>query len=188
MIARIRNEKDVREDLEKQRKELLATKLQLINENKKRKDDLANLDEQLKRFSECPSRRDGRRRRRRADKVQSSRQGRYRLPSRRTTRCCPRTVGWRWNWRGGNCRHIPHNVTIIARQGSNHTQHPATCIYHLIWMGPYVQDTPRTPQASGGVSTYLGLCISPWCHALHVAPHVNCALLYALDCGHLDRT
>ncbi|KAI5849985.1 Fms-interacting protein-domain-containing protein [Tricharina praecox] len=52
MIARIRNEKVVREDLEKQRKELLATKQQLINENKKRKDDLANLDEQLKRFIE----------------------------------------------------------------------------------------------------------------------------------------
>lgn len=57
MIARIRNEKVVREDLEKQRKELLATKQQLINENKKRKDDLANLDEQLKRFSKwCPER------------------------------------------------------------------------------------------------------------------------------------
>ena len=55
MIARLRSEKVVREDLEKQRKGLLATKQQLINENKKRKDDLANLDEQLKRFSKCTS-------------------------------------------------------------------------------------------------------------------------------------
>ena len=45
------NEKEVREDLEKQRRELLATKQTLIAENKKRKDDLASLDEQLKKFS-----------------------------------------------------------------------------------------------------------------------------------------
>lgn len=52
MIARLHNEKAVREDLERQRKELLAKKQSLIAENKKRKDDLASLDEQLKRFIE----------------------------------------------------------------------------------------------------------------------------------------
>lgn len=51
MIARLNNEKVVREDLEKQRKELLAKKQSLIAENKKRKEDLASLDEQLKKFS-----------------------------------------------------------------------------------------------------------------------------------------
>jgi hypothetical protein len=53
MIARLKNEKVVREELEKQRKELLVKKQALIAENKKRKDDLANLDEQLKKFSKC---------------------------------------------------------------------------------------------------------------------------------------
>jgi THO complex subunit 5 len=53
MIARLNNEKEVREELEKQRRELLATKQTLIAENKKRKDDLASLDEQLKKFSMC---------------------------------------------------------------------------------------------------------------------------------------
>ena len=53
MIARLNNEKVVREELEKQRKELLLKKQALIAENKKRKDDLASLDDQLKRFSEC---------------------------------------------------------------------------------------------------------------------------------------
>ncbi|KAG0124411.1 Fms-interacting protein-domain-containing protein [Tuber indicum] len=52
MIARLNNEKAVREELEKQRKELLAKKQALIAENKKRKDDLASLDEQLKKFIE----------------------------------------------------------------------------------------------------------------------------------------
>ena len=52
MVARLHNEKAVREDLERQRKELLAKKQSLIAENKKRKDDLASLDEQLKRFIE----------------------------------------------------------------------------------------------------------------------------------------
>ncbi|KAF8476943.1 Fms-interacting protein-domain-containing protein [Kalaharituber pfeilii] len=52
MIARLNNEKAVREDLERQRKELLAKKQSLIAENKKRKDDLASLDEQLKKFIE----------------------------------------------------------------------------------------------------------------------------------------
>ena len=54
MIARLNNEKVVREELEKQRKDLLAKKQALISENKKRKDDLASLDEQLKKFSKCP--------------------------------------------------------------------------------------------------------------------------------------
>ncbi|KAF8422894.1 Fms-interacting protein-domain-containing protein [Tirmania nivea] len=52
MIARLHNEKAVREDLERQRKELSAKKQTLISENKKRKDDLASLDEQLKKFIE----------------------------------------------------------------------------------------------------------------------------------------
>ena len=55
MIARLHNEKAVREDLERQRKELLAKKQSLIAENKKRKDDLASLDEQLKKFIEVRS-------------------------------------------------------------------------------------------------------------------------------------
>ncbi|KAH0605110.1 uncharacterized protein H6S33_005092 [Morchella sextelata] len=50
MIARLNNEKAVREDLEKQRKELVAKKQALIAENKRRKEDLASLDEQLKKF------------------------------------------------------------------------------------------------------------------------------------------
>jgi len=52
MIARLNNEKIVREELEKQRKELLVKKQALTAENKKRKDDLASLDEQLKKFIE----------------------------------------------------------------------------------------------------------------------------------------
>lgn len=52
MIARLHNEKAMREDLERQRKELLAKKQALIAENKRRKDDLANLDEQLQMFIE----------------------------------------------------------------------------------------------------------------------------------------
>lgn len=55
MIARLNNEKAVREDLEKQRKELVAKKQALIAENKRRKEDLASLDEQLKKFSKDPS-------------------------------------------------------------------------------------------------------------------------------------
>jgi hypothetical protein len=55
MIARLKNEKVVREELEKQRTELLVKKQALIAENKKRKDDLASLDEQLKKFSTCHS-------------------------------------------------------------------------------------------------------------------------------------
>jgi hypothetical protein len=51
MIARLNDEKAVREELEKQRKELLVRKQALISENKKCKDDLASLDEQLKKFS-----------------------------------------------------------------------------------------------------------------------------------------
>jgi hypothetical protein len=56
MIARLKNEKVVREELEKQRTELLVKKQALIAENKKRKDDLASLDEQLKKFSTFHSR------------------------------------------------------------------------------------------------------------------------------------
>lgn len=52
MIARLHNEKEMREALEAQRKELLAQKQELIAENKKRKEDLASLDEQLKKFIE----------------------------------------------------------------------------------------------------------------------------------------
>jgi hypothetical protein len=52
MIERLNNEKEVREALEKQRKELLSRKHALTLENKKRKDDLASLDEQLKKFIE----------------------------------------------------------------------------------------------------------------------------------------
>ncbi|CCX06501.1 Similar to Uncharacterized THOC5 family protein; acc. no. Q9USR5 [Pyronema omphalodes CBS 100304] len=52
MIERLNNEKEVREELEKQRKELLSRKQALTMENKKRKDDLASLDEQLKKFIE----------------------------------------------------------------------------------------------------------------------------------------
>ncbi|KAA8905534.1 Fms-interacting protein-domain-containing protein [Sphaerosporella brunnea] len=55
MIARLKNWKVVREELEKQRKELLIEKQALIAENKKRKDDLDSLDEQLKKFSKCYS-------------------------------------------------------------------------------------------------------------------------------------
>lgn len=54
MIARLTNEKNEREKLEKQRKELLTKKQALIAENKKRKDDLVSLDEQLKKFSKGP--------------------------------------------------------------------------------------------------------------------------------------
>jgi len=52
MIARLNDEKAVREELERQRKELLVRKQALISENKKCKDDLASLDEQLKKFIE----------------------------------------------------------------------------------------------------------------------------------------
>lgn len=50
MIARINNEHAEREKLEQARQELLKRKQALIAENKKRKDDLANLDQDLERF------------------------------------------------------------------------------------------------------------------------------------------
>lgn len=50
MVARINHEKAEREALEQQRQELLKRKAKLIAENKKRKDDLANLDKDLERF------------------------------------------------------------------------------------------------------------------------------------------
>ncbi|EFX03889.1 hypothetical protein CMQ_817 [Grosmannia clavigera kw1407] len=50
MTARIAHEKQEREALEQQRNELLKRKLKLIAENKKRKEDLANLDKDLEKF------------------------------------------------------------------------------------------------------------------------------------------
>ncbi|RMJ21277.1 hypothetical protein PHISP_07856 [Aspergillus sp. HF37] len=50
MIARINQEHAEREKLEQARQELLKRKQALIAENKKRKDDLANLDQDLEKF------------------------------------------------------------------------------------------------------------------------------------------
>ncbi|KAG6014978.1 hypothetical protein E4U43_005928 [Claviceps pusilla] len=50
MIARIDHERTEREGLEQQRQELLKRKQKLIAENKRRKDDLANLDQDLEKF------------------------------------------------------------------------------------------------------------------------------------------
>lgn len=50
MIARIEHERTEREALEQQRMELLKRKQKLIADNKKRKDDLANLDKELEKF------------------------------------------------------------------------------------------------------------------------------------------
>jgi THO complex subunit 5 len=50
MIARINHEKAEREALEQQRQELLKRKQKLTTENKKRRDDLANLDKDLEKF------------------------------------------------------------------------------------------------------------------------------------------
>ncbi|KAI0136590.1 Fms-interacting protein-domain-containing protein [Xylariales sp. AK1849] len=50
MIARIEHERTERESLEQKRMELLRRKQKLIADNKKRKDDLANLDKELERF------------------------------------------------------------------------------------------------------------------------------------------
>ncbi|RDA89624.1 hypothetical protein CP533_3740 [Ophiocordyceps camponoti-saundersi (nom. inval.)] len=50
MIARIDHEKTEREALEQQRQELLKRKQKLIADNKRRKDDLANLDQDLEKF------------------------------------------------------------------------------------------------------------------------------------------
>ncbi|KAI1083298.1 Fms-interacting protein-domain-containing protein [Whalleya microplaca] len=50
MIARIEHERSEREALEQKRMELLKRKQKLIADNKKRKDDLANLDKELEKF------------------------------------------------------------------------------------------------------------------------------------------
>lgn len=50
MVARIDHERGERELLEQQRQELLKRKQKLIAENKRRKDDLANLDKDLEKF------------------------------------------------------------------------------------------------------------------------------------------
>ena len=56
MVARIEHERVEREALEQQRQELLKRKQKLIADNKKRKDDLANLDKDLEKFIDvrCP--------------------------------------------------------------------------------------------------------------------------------------
>ncbi|KAK4191753.1 Fms-interacting protein-domain-containing protein [Podospora australis] len=50
MVARINHERQEREALEQQRLELQKKKTKLIQENKKRRDDLANLDKDLEKF------------------------------------------------------------------------------------------------------------------------------------------
>jgi THO complex subunit 5 len=50
MFARIEHERVERETLEQQRQELLKRKQKLIADNKRRKDDLANLDNDLEKF------------------------------------------------------------------------------------------------------------------------------------------
>lgn len=50
MTERIQHEKRQREALEKQREALLKNKTKLIADNRKRKDDLANLDKDLEKF------------------------------------------------------------------------------------------------------------------------------------------
>jgi hypothetical protein len=55
MIARIDRERTERETLEQQRQELLKRKQKLIVENKRRKDDLANLDKDLEKFIDVRS-------------------------------------------------------------------------------------------------------------------------------------
>ena len=50
MVARIDHERAEREALEQQRQELLKRKQKLIADNKRRRDDLANLDNDLEKF------------------------------------------------------------------------------------------------------------------------------------------
>ncbi|KAI0818060.1 hypothetical protein GGR55DRAFT_673890 [Xylaria sp. FL0064] len=50
MVARIEHERSEREALEQQRMELLKRKQKLIADNKRRKDDLSNLDRELEKF------------------------------------------------------------------------------------------------------------------------------------------
>ncbi len=57
MYARIEHERAERETLEQRRQELLKRKQKLIAENTRRKDDLANLDQNLEKFIDvglCP--------------------------------------------------------------------------------------------------------------------------------------
>jgi hypothetical protein len=55
MFARIEHEREEREILEQRRQELLKRKQKLIAENKRRKDDLANLDQDLEKFIDVRS-------------------------------------------------------------------------------------------------------------------------------------
>jgi hypothetical protein len=55
MVARINHERAEREALEQQRLELQKRKQKLIAENKKRRDDLANLDKDLEKFIDVSS-------------------------------------------------------------------------------------------------------------------------------------
>lgn len=55
MVARIEDERAEREGLEQQRQELLKRKQKLIAENKKRREDLANLDNDLEKFIDVSS-------------------------------------------------------------------------------------------------------------------------------------
>ncbi|KAI0409593.1 Fms-interacting protein-domain-containing protein [Xylaria palmicola] len=50
MVARIEHERSERETLEQKRMELLKRKQKLIADNKRRKDDLSNLDRELEKF------------------------------------------------------------------------------------------------------------------------------------------
>lgn len=55
MVARINHERTEREALEQQRVELQKRKQKLIADNKKRRDDLANLDKDLEKFIDVSS-------------------------------------------------------------------------------------------------------------------------------------
>ncbi|KAK9452330.1 Fms-interacting protein-domain-containing protein [Limtongia smithiae] len=55
MMARLRDERDRRLELEAKRRELVAVKANLVAENKRRKDDLEGLDKQLQQFIESAS-------------------------------------------------------------------------------------------------------------------------------------
>jgi len=55
MVARIEHEQSEREALEQKRMELLKRKQKLIADNKRRKDDLENLDKELEKFIDVSS-------------------------------------------------------------------------------------------------------------------------------------
>lgn len=55
MVARIEHERSEREALEQKRMELLRRKQKLIADNKRRKDDLSNLDKELEKFIDVSS-------------------------------------------------------------------------------------------------------------------------------------